>query len=94
MATAAALAFVDIDVTCMLQGNALIMLDASTFVSARAEAYAEAVSGILESANVCPNCTVVTEAISRTSRSIFAEAVASADIQVISSHLVLPVVHC
>ena len=94
VATAAAVAFIQVDAHCEAQGNAFAMLDATAFVVARAEAFAEAVSGILDSANVCPNCTIVTEAIVRTSQSIIAKAFGEAGLQVLSSQLLLPVEHC
>ena len=92
VATAAALAFVDIETNCEVQGNAFAMIDSRILVSARAEAYATAVSDILVSGDVCPNCTIVADAVVRSSRSIIAEAVAEAEDAVCSNRPVLPVV--
>ena len=87
VATAAALAYAETFIDCFVQGNAFAAVSVSAFVSARAEAYAEAVSSIFADSDVCPNCTVVTEAIVRTSRNIIAEAAAETRSEVLPSQI-------
>ena len=89
VATAAALAYAETFIDCDVQGNAFVAISVSAFVSARAEAYAEAVSGIFADSDVCPNCTVVTEAIVRTSRNIIAEAVAETSSEVLPGQILV-----
>ena len=82
VAIAAALSFTQVNVTCAVQGDARATFEGTAFASARAEAYAEAVSNVLASNDICPNCTAVVEAVVRTSRRIVADAFASVAFQV------------
>ena len=86
MASAAARAFVEFDGQCVVQGNARIDFQGSAFASARAAAYAEAVSTVLATNNVCPNCTAVVRAVARTSRKLLADASASLTVEVLPGH--------
>ena len=82
VATAAALAIVEFNATCAVQGDARASIKASAFASARAVAYAEAVSNVFSSKNVCTNCTAAVDALVRTSRQVVADAFADNDLRV------------
>ena len=82
VATAAALAIVEFNAACAVQGDARASIKASAFASARAVAYAEAVSNVFSSNNVCTNCTAAVDAIVRTSRQVVADAFADNDLRV------------
>ena len=89
VATAAVKAIAQFNASCLIQGNTRASLNGSASSSARAVAYAEAVSNVLVSNDVCPNCTAVVNAVARTSGNIVAEAVSFADITVHAHQSVL-----